>query len=286
MGRYRDAMEQELRLQGYSERTAEAYLYCVREQLRFCRIEPEQIEPEMVRSYLLHLASKPVSWSFFNQSVCALRFFYGKVLHRDWSVERIPFQRKGRRLPEIVSPEEAARLIEAADGLRDRSLLELGYGCGLRLGEIRHLKVSDIDSQRMVIRVEQGKGRKDRYVMLPATLLETLRAYWREAKPRHWLFPGQPPSQPLSDKTVQSAVRKARAAAGVSKRVSVHSLRHSFATHLLEAGTNVRAIQALLGHRSLSTTQLYTHLAANYLRDIQSPLDRLRSQQEQPPVTS
>lgn len=285
MGRYRDAMEEELRLQGYSDRTLEAYTYCVREQVRFCRITPDEVGPDSVRSYLLHLAKKPVSWSFFNQSVCALRFFYGKVLHRDWTVDRIPFQRKGRRLPEIVSTEEAARLIEAADGLRDRALLELGYGCGLRLGEIRHLKVPDIDSQRMVIRVEEGKGRKDRYVMLPATLLETLRAYWREAKPGHWLFPGQPPEQPLSDKTVQTAVRKARAAAGISKRVSIHSLRHSFATHLLEAGTNVRAIQALLGHRSLSTTQLYTHLAANYLHDTKSPLDRLRNKQEPKPVT-
>jgi site-specific recombinase XerD len=121
--------------------------------------------------------------------------------------------------------------------------------------------------------------------MLPAALLETLRAYWREAKPHHWLFPGQPPSQPLSDKTVQSAVRKALRAAGISKRVSIHSLRHSFATHLLEAGTNVRAIQALLGHRSLSTTQLYTHLAANYLHDTQSPLDRLPRKEEQQPTT-
>jgi site-specific recombinase XerD len=129
----------------------------------------------------------------------------------------------------------------------------------------------------MVLRVEQGKGRKDRYVMLPQTLLETLRAYYREAKPRHWLFPGQEPGQPLSDKTVQQALRKALRAARVRKQVSVHSLRHSFATHLLEAGTNVRAIQVLLGHRSLSTTQLYTHLAATYLRETTSPLDRLAS---------
>ena len=134
MGRYRDAMEQELLLQGYSDRTREAYVYCVREQLRFCRSEPEKVDPDTVRSYLLYLANKPVSWSFFNQSVCALRFFYGKVLHRDWTVERIPFQRKGRRLPEILSVEEVARLIEAAGGLRERALLELAYGCGLRLG--------------------------------------------------------------------------------------------------------------------------------------------------------
>ena len=279
MGQHRDALEAELRLQGYSERTLEAYTYCVQEQVRFCRRSPDVVEPEEVRRYLLYLASKPVSWSFYNQSVCALRFFYGRVLKRAWSVDRVPFQRRGRRLPEILSPEEVARLLEASGSLRDRALLECAYGCGLRLGEVRHLKLTDIDSGRMVVRVEQGKGNKDRYVMLPRTLLETLRSYWRESKPRHWLFPGQEPGQPLSDKTVQQALRKALRVCGVKKRVSIHSLRHSFATHLLEAGTNVRAIQVLLGHRSLSTTQLYTHLASTYLQETKSPLDRLEASQ-------
>ena len=255
-------------------------MYCVREQVRFSGVDPDTAGADDVRRYLRQLAEKPVSWSFFNQTVWALRFFSGKVLRGEWSVERIPFQRRGRRLPEILGTDEVPRLLAAARSLGDRALFETAYGCGLRLGEIRHLKITDIDSGRMVLRVEQGKGRKDRYVMLPHALLETLRAYWREAKPRYWLFPGQVPGQPLSDKTVQMAVRKALRVAGITKRVSVHSLRHSFATHLLEAGTNVRAIQVLLGHRSLGTTQLYTHLAATYLHETKSPLDRLPTQEK------
>lgn len=287
MGRHRDALEQELRLQGYSERTVEAYTYCVHQQVKFCGRSPEEEDAEGVRRYLLHIASKPVSWSFFNQSVCALRFFYGKVLRREWGVARVPFHRRGVRLPEILGEQEVARVLDACEKLRDRALLECVYGCGLRLGEVRHLKVSDIDSGRMVLRVEQGKGSKDRYVTLPQTLLGTLRSYWLESKPQHWLFPGQEPGQPLSDKTVQQTLRKALRAAGVTKRVSVHSLRHSFASHLLEAGTNVRAIQVQLGHRSLSTTQLYTHLAANYLQQTTSPLDRLRrGKTSAPPLPS
>ena len=282
MGQFRDAMEEELRLRNYSERTREAYVYCVREQVRFVGSAPDVTGPEEVRRYLMHLAQKPVSWSFFNQSVCALRFFYAKVLKREWGVERIPFHRRGRRLPVILGPDEVERLLAAATSLRDRALLETAYGCGLRLSEIRPLKVSDIDSARMVLRIEQGKGRKDRYVMLPKALLATLRTYWLESKPRHWLFPGQEPGQPLSDKTVQMALRKALRAAGIQKPVSVHSLRHAFATHLLEAGTNVRAIQVLLGHRSLGTTQLYTHLASTYLNETKSPLDRLTSKQDVP----
>ena len=275
MSQFREAMEEELRLRNYSEATREAYVYCVREQVKFVGRSPDVTGPDDVRRYLMHLAQKPVSWSFFNQSVCALRFFYGKVMKRDWSVERIPFHRRGRRLPIIADPGEIEGILAAAESLRDRGLFETAYGCGLRLSELRHLKVSDIDSGRMVLRIEQGKGRKDRYTMLPKTLLETLRAYWLESKPRHWLFPGQEPGQPLSDKTVQMALRKAVRVAGINKHLTVHSLRHTFATHLLEAGTNVRAIQVLLGHKSLGTTQLYTHVASTYLNETKSPLDRL-----------
>jgi site-specific recombinase XerD len=226
MAQFREAMEEELRLRNYSERTREAYVYCVRQQVKFVGRSPDVTGADDVRRYLMHLAQKPVSWSFFNQSVCALRFFYGQVLKRDWSVERIPFHRRGRKLPVILDPDEVDRVLAAATSLRDRALFESAYGCGLRLSEIRHLKVSDIDSQRMVVRIEQGKGNKDRYVMLPKTLLATLRTYWLESKPRHWLFPGQEPGQPLSDKTVQMALRKALRAAGIRKPVSVHSLRH------------------------------------------------------------
>jgi site-specific recombinase XerD len=282
MAEYSHAMEEELRLRNYSERTREAYGYCLREQVKFVGLSPDVTGPDDVRRYLMHLAQKPVSWSFFNQSVCALRFFYGKVLARDWSVDRIPFHRRGRKLPVILDPDEVDRVLAAAKNLRDRALFEAAYGCGLRLSEIRHLKVSDIDSQRMVLRIEQSKGRRDRYVMLPKALLATLRTYWVESKPRHWLFPGQEPGQPLSDKTVQMALRKALRVAGINKRVSVHSLRHTFATHLLEGGTDVRAIQVLLGHRSLTTTQLYTHVASTLLNETKSPLDRLPAKKDDP----
>jgi site-specific recombinase XerD len=244
------------------------------------------VGPEDVRRYLLHLAEKPVSWCMFNQSVCALRLFYSKVLKRPWVVERVAFQRQHRRLPEILSPEEVAAILAATSSLRDRMLLECAYGCGLRLKEVRQLKVKDIDSERMVLRVDQGKGRKDRYVMLPKVLLEGLRAYWQEARPREWLFPGVKPDQPVSERKVEETFSRAAKQAGVRKRVSLHSLRHSFATHLLEAGTNVRAIQVLLGHRSLNTTQIYTHLAATYLNETQSPLDRLPATTGQPTTSS
>jgi integrase/recombinase XerD len=224
--------------------TRETYAYCVREQVKFVGLEPELTGPDDVRRYLMHLAQKPVSWSFFNQSVCALRFFYGKVLKRDWSVDRIPFHRRGRKLPVILDPDEVERLLASAGSLRDRALFESAYGCGLRLSEIRHLKVSDIDSQRMVLRVEQGKGHKDRYVMLPKALLATLRTYWFESKPRHWLFPGQEPGQPLSDKTVQMALRKALRAAGITKHVSVHSLRHCAGSRIMP-GSGLRAAWGL-----------------------------------------
>ena len=280
MAQFREAMEEELRLRNYSDSTCESYLYCVKQQVKFVGKSPALTQSEDVRQYLMYLAKKPVSWSFFNQSVCALRFFYGQVVKRDWSVERIPFHRRGRKLPVILDASEVERLLAAATSLRDRALFESAYGCGLRLSEIRHLKVSDIDSQRMVLRIEQSKGKKDRYVMLPKVLLETLRTYWKEAKPQQWLFPGQEPGQPLSDKTVQQALRKAIHAAGIQKHVSVHSLRHAFATHLLEAGTDVRAIQVLLGHRSLTTTQLYTHVASTLLNETKSPLDRLPAKED------
>ena len=179
-----------------------------------------------------------------------------------------------------LSADEVRRLLDAAATLRERAMMEIAYSGGLRLGEVLRLKVTDIDSGRMVIRVERGKGGKDRDVMLAASLLETLRAYWKQGKPRPWLFPGQGGKRPLNPTVVQRAFTVAKRAARIDKPVSFHSLRHSFATHLMESGVNVRTIQALLGHRSLGTTERYTHVAGAYLRETRSPLDRLR---EAPP---
>jgi site-specific recombinase XerD len=194
----------------------------------------------------------------------------------------MPYQRKRRTLPEILSPGEVASLFDACPNLKHRTLLMTSYSGGLRLGETLGLLPSDIDSARMMIRVEQGKGRKDRYVMLSPTLLGELRSYWKAFRPVRWLFEGRTKGQPLSPSTAEKVFSAAAGRAGIAKGVSFHSLRHGFATHLLEGGTNIRVIQALLGHQSLTTTQIYTHVARTYVNATASPLDRLR--EPQPPA--
>jgi site-specific recombinase XerD len=237
---------------------------------------PDQLTAEDVKQYQLFLTKdRRLAWSTFNVHVCAIRFFYRHVLRVAWNVEHIPYQRTGRRLPVVLSGEEVIALLNAAMNLKDRAILMTLYAAGLRVGEAVHLRLEDIDSKRGMIRVDQGKGRKDRYVMLSEPLLETLRGYWREKRPAPWLFPGQDPSRPLNRASVESLFAQAKEKAGIRKRVSPHSLRHSFATHLLERGVNIRVIQRLLGHRSLQSTEIYTHVAETYVRDTKSPLDDL-----------
>jgi integrase/recombinase XerD len=276
MGVYRDAMDQEMARRGFALRTRETYLGCMRRFVRFCRLSPDEIGPENLRAYLSHLTEeRHVSRSAFNQNVAAARLLFKDVLKRDWEIGLFSYQPPRSYLPVALSPEEVRRLLAVVKKPRDRALIETAYGAGLRLGEILHLKLGDIDSGRMTIRVEQGKGRKDRYVMLSATLLETLRRHWRTSRPRRWLFPGRDEAKSLTATGAQRMIAIARAAAKIEKKASFHTLRHSFATHLLESGTSVRVIQALLGHRSLSTTERYTHIAGNYLRETRSPLDTL-----------
>jgi integrase/recombinase XerD len=232
---------------------------------------------EDLRTYQRHLAvERQVGFSHFNQAACALRLFFRECLGKtDWPFERIPFQKKRRILPEILSQEEVVRIFDACSNLKHKAVLMTAYSGGLRLGETLALLPSDIDSTRMVIRVEQGKGRKDRYVMLSKTLLQTLREYWRVFRPVTWLFYGQTKQKSLAPSTAEKIFKIAARKATITKNVSFHSLRHAFATHLLEDGTNVRVIQALLGHRSLTTTQIYTHVARTYVNDTRSPLDRI-----------
>ena len=192
----------------------------------------------------------------------------------------MPYQRKRRTLPEILAPEEVLAIFAACHNLKHKTLLMTSYSGGLRLGETLGLLPSDIDSTRMMIRIEQGKGRKDRYTMLSPTLLDALRVYWKAFRPVRWLFEGRKPGQPLAPSTAEKVFTTAAGRAGVRKSVSFHSLRHGFATHLLEGGTNIRVIQALLGHQSLATTQVYTHVAQNYVNATGSPLDRLGEQKE------
>ncbi len=255
-------MIEDLRLRNYSERTVETYVMRVAEFTRHFGQSPHLLGPEEIRRYQLHLVkTRKASWAVFNQSVCALRFFYGVCLGKDWSLQHIPFPRQQRKLPVVLSQGEVARLLGGVENLKHRTLLMTLYGAGLRLSEALHLRVEDIDSQRMALRVRRGKGGKDRYAPLSATGVEQLREYWRQYRPAVWLFPGRDAGLPLTQGSAQRLCKQAALKAGLRKRVSPHTLRHCFATHLLEAGTDLKTIQVLLGHRSLSTTSVYLHVA-------------------------
>jgi len=268
---------------GYAERTQETYTLMLRLFGRYLHEVQEDkaldaVGPEDVEAYQRHLVvERKVSFPTFNQSTCALRFFYRECLGKtDWTVKRMPYQRKRHTLPEILSPEEVAAIFDSCLNLKHKTLLMTSYSGGLRLGETLGLLPRDIDSTRMMIRVEQGKGRKDRYVMLSETLLLELRTYYKAFRPVRWLFEGRTKGQPLSPSTAEKVFTTAAGRAGIRKGVSFHSLRHAFATHLLEGGTNIRVIQALLGHQCLTTTQVYTHVAKTYVNATASPLDRLK----------
>jgi integrase/recombinase XerD len=253
----------------------QSYLYAVAKFSRFFGCSPDRLGIEEVRAYQLHLAGLGWSWSHINQVSCALRFFFGVTLGRPEAFDRIISAKEPKKLPVVLSGEEIVRFLQAVPGLRNRAALTTAYGAGLRVCEVAALKVGDIDSSRMVIRVEHGKGGKDRYVMLSPQLLRILRAYWRLAKPAAWLFPGRHGDRPVSTATLQAACRMAAREADLGKPVTVHTLRHSFATHLLEAGTDIRIIQVLLGHGRLATTAIYTRVATNVIAGTPSPLDRL-----------
>ncbi len=228
-----------------------------------------------VRAYLLHLVQKKVSWSSYNQTLGALRFLYEVTLGRKDVLERIPFPKQPKRLPVVLSLEEVTRFLAAVVGIKYRAILMTAYAAGLRLSEVTGLRVADIDSKRMVIRVRQAKGRRDRYVMLSPRLLAVLREYWKVIRPTDWLFPGDVPGQPISGKAVHLACVRAARDAGLDKHVTLHTLRHSFATHLLEAGTDLRTIQVLLGHSKLETTAIYTHVSPAAVEATRSPFDRI-----------
>lgn len=278
MGKLREKMRQDMAIRGLSPRTQETYLERMRNFARFHGRSPDLLGLNEIYQYQVYLAQqKKVSWCFFNQSVCAIRFFYTKTLQRDWDIKHIPFQKKGIKLPTVLSKEEVRALLQAITNLKHQALFQTIYGAGLRLQEALHLRHTHIDSQRMLLWVRQGKGNKDRPVMLSPTLLDTLRAYWKacSVKPTVYLFPGRDPTKPLVAETAQRILRKVQKKARIRKRVTPHVLRHSFATHLLEDGHDVRKIQLLLGHKSLRTTCTYTHVARNFLQQTAGPLDTL-----------
>jgi integrase/recombinase XerD len=276
MSPLRRRMIEDMTVRNLSPATQQSYVHAVARFGRFFGRSPERLGLEEVRAFQVHLVAGGVSWPALNQTVCALRFLYGVTLKQADLPERIPYARTPRKLPVVLSADEVVAFLEAVPGLKARAALTTAYAAGLRASEAAGIKVADIDSGRMVIRVEQGKGGRDRYVMLSAQLLGILRSYWKLARPAHWLFPGRDGEHPIGPTVLHAACRSACAAAGLSKRVTVHTLRHSFATHLLESGTDIRIIQALLGHSSLNTTARYTQVATSTIRATPSPLDRLQ----------
>jgi site-specific recombinase XerD len=277
MTEMRRRMEEELKLRDCSPRTQKAYVDWVARFAQHHRRPPEQMGEEQVRAYLIYLLEdQKLSRSTLVQAFCALKFFYVHVLHRSCEVEDLRFPRhQKRKLPRVLSDSEVRRLLESAENLKEQVMLMTLYGAGLRLSELIHLQVKDIDSSKMQIRVRQGKGGKDRMVVLSPTLLEALRRYFRQYRPVTWLFYGQAPQKPIDDRAIQRMVRRLSERAGLREGVTTHTLRHSFATHLLEQGAELPYIQQLLGHRDLKTTMLYLRVSPPALRKVISPLDRL-----------
>ncbi len=271
----RRRMIEDLTIRNLSPATQRSYISAVSKFSRHFRRSPDRLGLDEVRDFQVHLVAKGVSWGSLNQVVCALRFFYGVTLGETTIPERIPYARTPRKLPVVLSADEVVRFLEAVSGLKSRAALTTAYAAGLRASEVAGLLIEDIDSDRGVIRVRHGKGAKDRDVMLSPQLLGILRTYWRLARPRRFLFPGRDEGRSINPTVLHAACRSAAKAAGLSKRVTLHTLRHSFATHLLENGADIRIIQALLGHANLSSTARYTHVASHTIRATPSPLDRL-----------
>ena len=272
----RRRMIEDMTVRNLSPATQQSYLSAVLKFSRYFGRSPDRLGLEDVHAFQVHLVATGVSWPALNQIVCALRFFYGVTLGQATVPERIAYAREPSKLPVVLSADEVVRFLEAIPSLKSRTALTTVYAAGLRVSEVVLLKIADIDSKRMVIRVEQGKGGKDRYVMLSPQLLRILRTYWRLARPKRWLFPGRDGERPLVPNVLNAACRSACAAAGLSKQVTVHTLRHTFATHLLESGADVRIIQVLLGHASIASTTRYTRVATKTISNTPSPLDRLR----------
>jgi len=272
----RQKMIEDLQIRNYSPHTIDAYIRCVANFAKHFGKSPEALTPADVREYQLFLLQqRRVSWAVLNQTVCALRFFYQQTLGRKWMIEFIPYPKRVKKLPLVLSQQEVLALLQAATNLKHHTILATIYATGLRVSEAANLLVSDIDSDRQLIAVRQGKGRKDRFVLLSPKLLELLRRYWKAYRPAPYLFPGDIPGRPISSDGIEYLCHKAATAAKLSKPVTPHSLRHSFATHLLEAGTDLRTIQLLLGHNSLRTTAIYLHVSNLALRSTTSPLDLL-----------
>ncbi len=278
MSPLRARMIEDMRIRGLAETSQKAHIRALKDFTAFLGRAPDTATPDELRAYQLHMTDTEVTPSVYNARITALRFFFGMTCNREDMKKYMQFRTEPRKLPIVLSFEEVSAVLASAPGpgLKYRAALGIGYGAGLRASEVTNLKVRDIDSDRMLIHVERGKGGKDRDVMLSPSLLELLRDYWREARPQGWLFPGQSRVEPLSPRSLNRAFNSAKRMAGIKKPATLHSLRHSFATHLLEADTDVRVIQVLLGHAKLTTTARYTHVATKTLSKVASPFEHIQ----------
>lgn len=278
MGELYQKMTRDLALKNLAEPTRREYLRCCRLYAAYHMVSPRQMGLEQIKEYLGHLLERGVSAANLKMNVAGLKFLYGVTLDRKDVAEKISWPKVPHKMPDVLSPKEVERLLAAGAVHVIPAMVSItAYAAGLRIGEARRLQPQDIDSQRMLIHVRLGKGRKDRFVMLSEQLLLLLRAYWRTVRPQgEWLFPGRKKGRPISRSTVGKALKEAAQKAGITKRVTPHLLRHSFATHLLEAGTDIRVIQVLLGHSSIRTTARYAQVSAKHIGSVKSPLDALR----------
>jgi len=278
----RQRMTEDMRMRKLELKTRAAYLRAVKKLADFLKRSPDTATVEDLRRFQLYLVDQGTSPITINATIVGLKFFFDITLGRSELMSKMQTVRVPQKMPVVLSRDEVTRLIAAAPNLKSQTALSVAYATGLRVSEVVSLKVSDIDSKRMTLRVEQGKGRKDRYAMLPPLLLERLRAWWRQAHaqgkmlPGGWLFPGLTPVDPLTARQLNRAIHIAAETAKIDKRVSMHTLRHSFATHLLEQKVDIRLIQVMLGHKKLETTVVYTHVATELLREVVSPLEKLQ----------
>jgi len=276
VGRFKEAMRKELRLRNYSPRTIKVYLQHMTGFVRHFGKSPLELSSDDIKNYLLHMAvERKVSATYRDQAVSALKFFYGRVLNKQVIIEDLPRPKKESKLPCVLSEKEVGRLFAVIRNRKHLAILMLMYSSGMRVGEVVRLRPEDIDPDRHLIRVRGGKGRKDRYTILSDVVLDMLRDYYKAWKPKKYLFPGSNKGSHLSTRSVQNVVSEGRERAKIKKEFSTHVLRHSFATHLLESGTDLRYIQDMLGHKSVRTTQIYTHVTRRDIARIVSPLDRM-----------
>jgi site-specific recombinase XerD len=281
MSELRSKMIRAMRLKDFAPKTQKSYLYAVEGLAVFHKKSPDLLNQDEIDDYLLHLKDTGKSPSTRNVVTAGLRFFYKNVLEENTIALKFPSRKKPRILPEVLGKNEVQRIITATQNIKHRCILMTAYSAGLRVSEVAKLKINHIDSAQMVIRVEQGKGMKDRYSLLSKKLLEELRTYWKVYRPTSWLFFSKDRKAPLSIATMQKVYQRAKKKAGVTKGQGIHTLRHCFATHLLEAGYDVRSIQILMGHRSLSTTMVYLHVSRAGIAKIQSPLDFIEDEEDQ-----